>query len=85
MMIDGWGKLISFVGVPSAIALYLVWTVTSQVQADIRLIKEQVSAHVITNSSAQQTNVQIYLLLQRICVNTSKMGTADGCFWGELK
>jgi len=85
MMIDGWGKLISFVGVPSAIALYLVWTVTSQVQADIRLIKEQVSAHVIMNSSAQQTNVQIYLLLQRICVNTAKQGLADGCFWGELK
>lgn len=84
-MMDTWGKLVSFVGVPSAIALYLVYTVTSQVQADLRLVKEQVTAHVILNSSAQQTNVQIYLLLQRICVNTSKPSMAEGCFWGDLK
>jgi len=84
-MLDTWGKLVSFVGVPSAIALYLVWTVTSQVQADLRLVKEQVAAHVILNASAQQTNVQIYLLLQRICVNTSKPAVAENCFWGEVR
>lgn len=71
-VLNGWGKLISFIGVPSAIALYLVYTFTTGINADVKVVKESMILHTQMSESQGSTNTALLKALQRVCVNTSK-------------
>lgn len=81
MTID-WGKVGEFIfkiGVPSAIALYLVYILTAGIQADMKQMKMSFDAH--ANQAASmitqyeqvriQSDRQLYVM-QRICINSAK-------------
>lgn len=67
------------IGVPSVIALYLVYMITNGLSAEIRDIKDEFIKHstqstdLIRNNEALRIQVdrQVYIL-QRICINSAK-------------
>ena len=90
-----WARIVALVGVPSAIALYLVWAVVSlytsrqDLMLDLIRSQDQVSAiHVMTASehytetNRRQEELQRYLRM--ICVNTAPSSTdRQNCLSGR--
>lgn len=87
-----WLRGVVVLGVPAAIALYLVWFGTSLIASDVRLLRSQMERH-DTRSEAIATNVDAHaatsaremqdlrVLLRQICVNTAPNETyRQGCF-----
>lgn len=52
-------------GVPAAIAVYLVWTLTQNLSADLQALQGTVSTHVIDTRDTLR-------VLRAICINTAK-------------
>jgi hypothetical protein len=73
------GNFVVKVGVPSAIALYLVYIMTNGLNAEIHDVKTSLAVH--TNQAAEmihqyeqvriQSDKQLYVM-QRICINSAK-------------
>jgi hypothetical protein len=89
-MNDGpsWIKLVTTVGVPSAIALYLVWVFTTTLMTDLNSVDKNMNLHVqATEKLVQEHNELIDIhddvirLLRRICVHTAETNQDRGmCF-----
>lgn len=64
------------VGVPSAIALFLIWFLTSEVKSDISVIKEAVKIHaeaaIHSAEGIREQNERLTYILQRICINGAR-------------
>lgn len=82
MPTDFWSKAGEFVvkiGVPSAIAIYLVYVLTNNLSAEIKDVRDKVDTH--TTQAAEmmrqyeqvriQSDRQLYVM-QRICINSAK-------------
>ncbi len=77
--LPAWARAIAYLGVPSAIALFLVHFITQQVAGDVRALQQAVQS-----SGAAVTRVLTYQMdhsddidgltrvLLRICVNTAE-------------
>jgi len=74
-----WLNAIYKVGVPSAIAIFLVWFMTTQVRDNLNSIKENLMLHSEVNIKSLQANEfhndKLFKLLQRICANSAKTNT----------
>lgn len=70
-----WGRAIAVVGIPGVIAIFLVWTVASDLPSIARNV-ETVRIEVLANREMlKQQNIRTeatFRLLQRICSNTAK-------------
>jgi|SRR5215471_2436036 len=78
---DSWVKLISVVGVPSVIALYLVYQFTTAMQSDIKKLNEAMPMHVQATQQLNTTNERILSVLQNICANQAKDNSErNNCF-----
>lgn len=70
-----WVRAIAVVGIPGVIAIFLVWTVASDLPNISRNV-EQVRVEVLANRELlKQQNVRTeahFRLLQRICSNTAR-------------
>jgi hypothetical protein len=83
-----WVKLIYNVGVPSAIAIFLVYMMASRIDSIIEETGRQVSSNTsVINANTASINAilaqqrDIERLLQRICINTAVDNTArNACF-----
>jgi hypothetical protein len=81
---DSWVKLISVVGVPSVIALWLVYSFTAGMQADLRNIDRGMAQHIVAADNMTRTNGQILRMLQVICANAAKDNNSrERCFEGN--
>lgn len=74
---------IAKIGVPSAIAMYLVYELVSGFKQDLSQMQRSFDAHSITtlelNKQYEQVRIQVdkqTWILQRICVNSAKTATA---------
>ena len=83
-----WLRATVMLGVPAAIALFLVWFITAQVGANIHNIEvaQQQFAVEQAKSSAVQLQIQTQLatltgVMRMVCYNTSKNDAQrDACF-----
>lgn len=73
-----WVSAIYKVGVPTAIACYLVWFLTQRVQTDLDAATQQLNnmqtlmaAHVTTQEQSLKVSQEILKAMRKICVNTS--------------
>ncbi len=87
-----WIGAIYKLGIPAAIALFLIWFVVATVIPNIQFIKENLVLH--ANSSSQvgqdlrdqnirlsQQNERLMRVLQQICINSAKNNQErNGCF-----
>lgn len=74
-VVDGlpsWARFTTIVGVPGAIAIYLVYMVATKIPADLE-------AHARETRTAQQEQT---MLLRQICMNTAIDGDARRACWG---
>lgn len=74
-----WGRLAAYVGVPSVIAIFLVWNLTSNVNARLDGQQAELKAMSLALSAVAKhmdsDGVQMWMLVaaaQRTCLNTSK-------------
>ncbi len=80
---DSWVKLISVVGVPSVIALWLVYQFTTGMQGDLKNIDRGMAQHIVAADNMTRTNGQILRMLQVICANAARSnGEREKCFGG---
>lgn len=75
-------KAVALIGVPSAIAVYLVWAMVSTVVSSVDITQRMMSEHVASTSilSSDQTalrrqNEEIIRVLRTSCVNAAKDNT----------
>lgn len=66
-----WVGSIYKIGIPSAIAIYLIWFLAAQVRTDLVEMKQTVTQHKIDSAVMLDQNRKIYQVLQRICVNSA--------------
>lgn len=75
------------VGIPSAIAVFLIWFLTGEVKSDISVIKESVKIHaeatIHASESIKDQNDRLTYLLLRICVNGAKNETERNACIGK--
>jgi hypothetical protein len=67
-----WVNAIYKVGVPTAIACYLVWFLTTKVQNNLEAIQSNVAQHTQDTMQNSRTNRQILHMLQTICINEAQ-------------
>ena len=70
-----WGRVLALIGIPGAIAVFLVWQGASELPRLTRQQAELTAELTRLQSQLQQAQVTIgqqRRLLQRICINTSK-------------
>lgn len=74
-----WVRAIYLIGIPSAIAGYLVYTLSTGVNSTVNLINTNLQAHQIdtsylikANQESQSQQRVMYNLLQQICINTAR-------------
>lgn len=67
-----WLTTIYKFGVPSAIAIYLVYLLGTKVNDNLININRTLEAHVVDMQRNIDQNQKIYYLLQTICVNSAK-------------
>jgi len=74
-----WVKAIVTVGVPSAIALYVVWFITGQLSTTVGLLQvgqaglqESIRMHTADSSYIFKETQEMRQLLQQICANTAE-------------
>lgn len=66
-----WIDIIFKVGVPSTIAVFLVYMLTTNISNDITNIKSQVALHSVDMSNQMKMQERMERLLQQICANTA--------------
>lgn len=67
-----WSKFIVQVGVPSAIALWLVYSVTTDIKDEIRSTSRAMTAHTLNTDTLMRNTDEMNKALIQICVNTAK-------------
>lgn len=91
--VNPWAKLILQVGVPSTIALYLVWLLGGQVIGELRAQTTMMNEHA-TNTAAIAESVKeqrdstdvVAELLKQLCVQQAKTPTdRSACFNASLR
>jgi hypothetical protein len=81
-----WARFVAVVGVPSAIAVYLIWVTTSSLSMRVEMINDRLSQHAEVTSGAsarlnefvqadEQYSRVVLELMQRICLNTASNET----------
>lgn len=89
-------KLILQVGVPSAIAVYLVWLLASRLDANVLSMREMLEQHqqitvqtlqIIQSSkeAEQQERQQMIDILRQQCINAANDGPARRACWYPVK
>jgi hypothetical protein len=71
-----WVNAIYKVGVPTAIACYLVWFLTSRVQTNLDIIQIAITKHVSDQTTSMEYNRQALNILRTMCVNAAKTDDA---------
>lgn len=67
-----WAQIVSWIGLPAALCIFLVWIVTGDLKAQVKQQTADIAA--IKTTMARQAD-QAWIMLgvsQRICLNTSK-------------
>jgi hypothetical protein len=77
-----WMRFIAFIGVPAAIALFLVYRLDGRSAQELAQISADLRAHAaistITAKSVDESRIEtrtLVALMRQICVNTSKTDT----------
>ena len=77
--LPAWARAIAYLGVPSAIALFLVYFITQQVSGDVRDLQQAVQAEVAAVARVLSYQMDhsddidgMTRVLTRICVNTAE-------------
>lgn len=82
--IPPWARFITIVGIPGAIALFLVWMMAKDVPQAARQLEAVIQEQRYTRERDAERAVkqdQMFRLLQRICTNTAKSDTErQRCF-----
>lgn len=78
-------RAVGFFGVPSAIAIFLVWNMTGTQAQDIRAAREQLANHAQVSASANLETAKrlehVERVLTAICANAAKnLGDRASCF-----
>lgn len=83
-------KLILQIGVPSAIALYLVYLLGGSLSGEMRTFSEKLDSHMsattVIRESLQEQNVNQKLILdvlRQTCVNAAKTTPERNACWGS--
>lgn len=80
-----WAKFVYYVGLPSAVALFLVWFVTFSLDGDIKSLHvrateleknqeqmlEAIRLHTVDNSYYMKEITSMKIILQQICINSA--------------
>ena len=73
-----WARIVYVIGVPSAIAIFLIYFVTNQVSGAIgnirteqAQIREELRLHAVDSSYVIKETTSIRMILQQICANTA--------------
>ena len=75
-----WSEFIIKVGIPGAIALWLVYTMTTNVTGEMTAISKAMNAHTINTDNLMRNSDEMSKALLRICINTAKnKQQADQC------
>jgi len=76
--LPNWARIVYFIGVPSALVLFLTWFITNSMYTDLRAIQENLKTtqedlklHSIDSSYITKETLQIRSILQKICANTA--------------
>ena len=76
-----WVQAIYKVGIPSAIAIFLIWTLVNKIDVGIIEIRENLRLHAVDSSYVIKNTNNLQQILQRICVNTSETNEErNACF-----
>ena len=76
-----WLQAIYKIGVPSALAVYLIWVLASRIDNNLTIIRENIGLHANDTSYLVKQNTQMEQLLRRICANTAKtVEERNSCF-----
>ena len=74
--VTAWSKAVAILGVPSIIALYLVYALTTFAIGEVPQIRQQMAAYAQTIEQhaheTKEAGVLMGQLLLRICINTAK-------------
>ena len=72
-------KAVGLIGVPSVIAIYLVWALVADVRINQQSSKENLALHAIQTNSVSEQNKELLQVLKRLqtsvdrlCANTAK-------------
>jgi hypothetical protein len=80
--LTGWPRIVFLFGIPSAIALYLVWFLTANVAVGVGEMRDMLKKHEAEDAASRaetldhyrttaSDNERIRVLLRQICVNTA--------------
>ena len=58
-------------GIPSAIALFSVWFLATQVRDKLEAVDNKLNAHIGASIQNQNQNERMLKLLQQICINSA--------------
>jgi hypothetical protein len=76
-----WIQVIYKVGIPSAIAIFLIWALVTRIDVEILEIRENLRLHAVDSSYIIKNTNNLQQILQRICVNTSETNEErNACF-----
>ena len=76
-----WVQAIYKVGIPSAIAIFLIWALVTRIDVEILEIRENLRLHAVDSSYIIKNTNNLQQILQRICVNTSETNEErSACF-----
>jgi hypothetical protein len=76
-----WVTSIYKVGVPTAIACYLVWFLTSRIQTNLEAVQGSISLHIQQQNEEHQTGKQMLQLLRVICAEGAQSSVErKACF-----
>jgi len=74
--LPNWARVIALVGIPGAIALFLVWSLASFATAGVTELHRQMDAHAqvmnLHDSETQRTADKTMRLLLGICLNAAE-------------
>ena len=79
--IPWWVNAVYKVGVPTAIACYLVWFLTTRIQSNLEAIQGNLTIHTQQSIQSQEHNKQVLQLLRVICAEGAKnVVERNACF-----
>jgi hypothetical protein len=79
---ESWGKLLTKIGVPSAIACFLVWKLMNGVESAVMETKTKLDAHMVATVPLVVGQQQLVNLAVQQCVSAAKADRVarDACF-----
>lgn len=80
-----WVSSVYKIGIPSAIACYLVYWVVSSVDAKLTLIQSDIKVTVVQVQEQSNSFKALLNLNQQICINTAVTQEAKNACWNPWK